>query len=268
MSWYYRDYKPVGERRATAMKTLERLKKKDPDISPVIIEGRKIVTTWWGKAWTENLESYADYANRIGRGRSYVTNGMVIDLKISPGVITAVVCGSRKTPYIVRIDIDRLPDSRWNSVVDQIGRRISSAAELIDGKFPEDLKEIFLRQGSGLFPSPDEIHLDCSCPDWAYMCKHVAAALYGSGTRLDQDPMLFFTLRGIDSAALLKKSIDEKMNAMLKNADKRSSRIIDGIDIGGLFGLKTESLNTESLNAESSKAGPSRSGRRPKKNNS
>ncbi|MDR3354667.1 MAG: SWIM zinc finger family protein [Synergistaceae bacterium] len=245
MRWGHYEYTPVSEKRAAAKMNLERLRKKDPDISPITIEGRKIVTTWWGKAWTENLESYADYANRIGRGRSYVRNGMVLDLKISPGVIGAQVSGSRRNPYVVRIDIDKLPESRWNSIVEQIGRRISNAAELVEGKFPEDLKEIFLRQGSGLFPSPKEIHMECSCPDWAYMCKHIAAVLYGTGTRLDQDPLLFFTLRGIDCSDLLKKSIDDKMNSMLKNAGKKTARVMDGADIEELFGLKTEQAQGE-----------------------
>jgi uncharacterized Zn finger protein len=237
MRGFYPEYTPVSERRAAARRQIELLRKKDRDISPVVPEGKKIVTTWWGKAWVENLESYADYENRIGRGRSYLRNGMVLDLKISERAVRALVAGSRRQPYDVEIGIDPLSGARWNAIVSRIGRRISNAEDLAGGRFPDDLKEKFLRQGEGLFPSPEEIHLDCSCPDWAYMCKHVAAVLYGIGTRLDSDPLIFFTLRGIDCSELLKKSIDEKMNAMLRNADKKSSRVIDGADIAGLFGL-------------------------------
>jgi uncharacterized Zn finger protein len=233
----YKPYKPVAAKKADARQKLAKLKKQNPDISPVVIEGRKIAVTWWGAAWNKNLESYADFANRIGRGRSYVKNGMVLDLQIGPGVVTAMVSGSRKNPYEVEINIDKLSERRWQNIVNQCSRRIAGISDLVEGKFPEDLAEIFLKQELGLFPAPSEIHLDCSCPDWARMCKHVAAALYGVGARLDQDPMLFFTLRGIDFSELLKKSVDEKIDSMLKNAGKKSARTIDDADITGLFGL-------------------------------
>ncbi|MDR3165715.1 MAG: SWIM zinc finger family protein [Synergistaceae bacterium] len=234
----YFKYIPIGTKCANAQKQLAHLKKKDPDISPIVVEGNKVVTTWWGEAWIDNLEGYADYENRIGRGRSYVKNGLVLDLRISPGLLTSLVSGSRKTPYEVRIEIDPLSPSKWKAIVEQIGRRISNMEDLVRGRFPEELKEIFLRRGEGLFPSPKEIHMSCSCPDWAYMCKHVAAALYGAGTRLDRDPPLFFTLRRVDFSSLLKKSIDEKMNSMLKNAGKKTSRVIDDADVTDLFGLQ------------------------------
>jgi uncharacterized Zn finger protein len=236
-NYRFKPYKPVAEKKADAQKKLAKLKKKNPDVSPIVIEGKKIAVTWWGAAWNKNLESYADYANRIGRGRSYVKNGMVLDLQIEPGVINAVVSGSRKTPYDVRIMIDKLSEKKWKAIVNQCSRRIAGISDLVEGKFPEDLAQIFLKQESGLFPSPREIHLDCSCPDWADMCKHVAAALYGVGARLDHDPMLFFTLRSIDFSELLKKSVDEKIDSMLKNAGKKSNRTIDDADITDLFGL-------------------------------
>jgi uncharacterized Zn finger protein len=233
----YKPYKPVSEKKAEARKKLAKLQKKNPDVSPIIIEGRKIAVTWWGKAWNKNLESYADFVNRIGRGRSYVINGMVLDLQIGPGAVNAMVSGSRKTPYDVLIRIDKLSEKKWKTIVEQCSRRIAGISDLVEGKFPEDMAQIFLKQGSGLFPSPDEIHFGCSCPDLAEMCKHVAAALYGVGARLDRDPMLFFTLRGIDFSELLKKSVEEKIDSMLKNADRKSDRTIDDADIAGLFGL-------------------------------
>jgi uncharacterized Zn finger protein len=237
VSWGYYEYKPVAKKKAEAQKKLEKLKKKNPNISPVIVEGRKIAATWWGTAWNKNLESYADYANRIGRGSAYVKNGMVLDLQITPGEVNALVMGSRQSPYNISIKIDKISDSNWNAIAAQGSGRIGGIAELAGGNFPEELSQIFLRQGEGLFPSPKEIHLSCSCPDWAYMCKHAAAALYGVGARLDHDPLLFFTLRGIDFSALLKKSVEEKMENMLKNAGKKSARIIDDADIAGLFGV-------------------------------
>jgi uncharacterized Zn finger protein len=237
VSWGYYEYKPVAEKKANAQKKLEKLKKKNPNIAPVVIKGRKIATTWWGEAWNSNLERYADYTNRISRGSAYVKNGMVLDLQIAPGKISALVQGSSREPYAVLIEIDKLPAVKWKAIVEQSSHRISGIAELTEGKFPEELAQIFLRQGTGLFPSPQEIHLHCSCPDWADMCKHVAAALYGVGARLDHDPLLFFTLRAIDFSALLKKSVEEKIDSMLKNADKKSKRIIDDADVAGLFGL-------------------------------
>jgi uncharacterized Zn finger protein len=233
----YKPYKPVADKKAEAQKKLAKLIKKNPGISPIVIEGRKIAVTWWGAAWNKNLESYANFANRIGRGRSYVINGMVLDLQIGPGAVKAMVSGSRKTPYDVIIRIDKLSDGRWRNIVEQCSRRIAGISDLVEGKFPEDLAQIFLKQESGLFPSPREIHLGCSCPDLADMCKHVAAALYGVGARLDHDPTLFFTLRGIDFSELLKKSVEEKIDSMLKNAGRKSDRTIDDADIAGLFGL-------------------------------
>jgi uncharacterized Zn finger protein len=237
--WGYFEYKPVAEKKAEALKKLAKLRKKNPNISPVVINGRKIATTWWGVAWNKNLESYADYENRIGRGRAYVRNGMVLDLQIKPGVVSALVSGSTRTPYNVLIEIDELSEERWKTVAEQCSRRIDSISDLVEGKFPEDMAQIFLNQQQGIFPSPSEIHLGCSCPDWAEMCKHVAAALYGVGARLDDDPTLFFTLRNINFSELLKKSVEEKIDSMLKNANKKSGRTIDGADtdIAGLFGL-------------------------------
>ncbi|MDR1875408.1 MAG: hypothetical protein LBQ90_10415 [Synergistaceae bacterium] len=244
MSWGYFEYTPVAQKKADAQRQLEKLRKKNPNISPVVIEGRKIAKTWWGMAWNRNLESYADYSNRISRGSAYVRNGMVLDLQITSGNISALVQGSRSEPYKVLIRIDKLSAARWNAIAEQSSSRIGSLAELTEGKFPETLSQAFLQQGKGLFPSPKEIHFNCSCPDWAGMCKHVAATLYGVGARLDHDPLLFFTLRDIDFSALLKKSVEEKIESLLKNANKKSQRVIDDADLAGLFGVQTPGVQT------------------------
>ena len=237
MGWGYFEYVPVAKKKADAQKTIAKLRKKNPNISPVVIEGKKIATTWWGISWNKNLESYADYSNRIGRGSAYLKNGMVLDLQINAGTVSALVQGSRKTPYKIEIDIAGLSDSAWSKITSQCSNRINSIAELAEGKFPKEFEELFLCQDSGLFPSPEEIKLSCSCPDWADVCKHVAAVLYGIGARFDSDPLLFFKLRGIKFEELLKKSVEEKIDNMLKNADKKSSRIIEDADISALFGL-------------------------------
>jgi uncharacterized Zn finger protein len=239
VSWGYHDYTyvSVADKKNKAQKMLTKLRKKDPNIAPIIIEGRKIAKTWWGIAWNQNLESYADYSNRIGRGSSYVKNGMVLDLRIETGQINALVMGSGSTPYTVKITIDPLSQAQWNHITSQCSQKIGSLTDLMEGKFPQDLANLFLQQQSGLFPSPKEIHLSCSCPDWASMCKHVAAALYGVGARFDQDPLLFFKLRNIPFEALLKSSVEEKMNSLLKNAGKKTARILEDGDIADIFGI-------------------------------
>jgi uncharacterized Zn finger protein len=239
VSWGYHDYNyvSVAEKNAKAQKVLNKLRKKDPDITPVIIEGRKLAKTWWGIAWNKNLESYADYSNRIGRGSSYVKNGMVLDLRIQSGRIDAVVMGSGSSPYTVKILVDPLPQAKWERIISQCSQKISNLADLAEGKFPAELADLFLQQKDGLFPSPKEIRLSCTCLDWAAMCKHVAAALYGVGARFDQDPLLFFKLRNIPFEALLKSSVEEKMHSLLKNAGKKTARVLADDDISEIFGI-------------------------------
>jgi len=229
----YPEYVPIAKKRAKAEKELKKLRKKNPDMAPVVIEGNKIAKTWWGVAWTKNLESYADYSNRIGRGRSYVKNGFVLDLKIDQGVVEALVMGS--SLYKIKVTISPLSEKKWGEIAAKCGQKIDSLQALIEGKFPKELEDMF--KGSGLFPSPKEIKFSCSCPDWASMCKHVAAVLYAIGARFDEDPTLFFKLRGVNFEELLKKSIDEKMRSMLANAKKKSRRVIKDADIDELFGL-------------------------------
>lgn len=231
------EYETVAEKRERAMRSLAKLKKKNPDMDPIIIEGRALVKNWWGKSWNSNLESYADYRNRIGRGRSYIRNNMVLDLKIAEGNVSAIVQGSSEKPYDIEVNIDTLVTEKWERIISLCNKRIDSLEQLIDGKFPKELEVLFKEKEYGLFPSPKEINFRCSCPDWAIMCKHVAAVLYGIGTKLDANPILFFELRGVDSRELIKKSIEQKLESMLKMADKKSGREIDEKDIGDIFGL-------------------------------
>ena len=238
MSYYgFPKYESVAEKKTKASKALEKLKKKNPEIEPVIIEGRTLAKNWWGKAWNFNLESYADYRNRIARGKSYVRNNTVLDLKISKGTVEAKVQGSSSKPYNVKIRIDALNNKKWEQVIELCNHRIDSLEQLIEGKFPKELEVLFTERKYGMFPSPKEIHFDCSCPDWASMCKHEAAALYGIGARLDLDPMLFFELRDLDGQELVRKSMEQKLESMLKNAGKKSKREIADEDISDLFGL-------------------------------
>ncbi len=243
MSFYgFPKYIPVAEKKAKAEKKLKQLKKKNPDIAPVIIEGNALARTWWGNAWNKNLEKYADYSNRIGRGRSYVRHGAVLDLRITPGKVTALVHGSDTKPYSVSVVIKEMPKKNWAKIKQACAGKMESMQQLIAGKFPKELAKIFTEKGSGLFPGPNEIKFECSCPDWAYMCKHVAATLYGIGARLDDDPHLFFLLRKMNINDLVSETIRESKKELLSKAKKKTSRVIEdndalseifGIDLGG-----------------------------------
>ncbi len=242
MAYYYDygypRYVSVGEKRARARRKLEQLRKKHPGIRPVVIEGNTLVHTWWGKAWNSNLGKYADYENRVGRGRSYLRHGAVLDLQISPGRVSSLVQGSRGNPYKITIEIKPISRSIWKKIKVACEGQVASLQELLDGRFPKDLMELFTAKGSGLFPSPKEIEFKCSCPDWAYMCKHVAATLYGIGTRLDEDPSLFFILRKLKMEDLITQAVRDKSAKLLKQAEKKTSRVIDDADIGDVFGIE------------------------------
>lgn len=204
---------------------------------PVVIEGRKIAVTWWGIGWCQNLESYADYESRLPRGSRYVRSGSVIDLKITEGHITGKVQGSSRTPYRVTIDIAPLSPDKWENILVRCGNSIESLDSLLSGEFPKEFEVLFTNPQYGLFPTPREIDIDCNCPDWANLCKHAAAVLYGVGHRLDKNPLLFFLLRGIDFNQLLQKTIEEKTDLMFKNIGVKSKRTIDEKKAKKLFGF-------------------------------
>ena len=144
--------------------------------------------------------------------------------------------GTRKTPYKVEIRISSLSEQRIEQITEKCGTRAETLDKLVGGDFPKEPKDVFLENG-GLFPEPREISFSCSCPDWAVMCKHVAATLYGVGARLDEEPLLFFSLRGIDTTRFVDVVISNRVEAMLQNADKPSRRILQETQIESLFGV-------------------------------
>src|SRR6184192_2055898 len=177
MSYYdWKPYVPVVRRRQQAAQKIAKFKKQGHPIEPVVIEGRTIARSFWGKAWCDNLERYSDYASRMPRGRTYVRNGSVVDLQIEAGKVTALVSGSEL--YRIDVEIDPLDTKRWRALVRECAGQIGSMIELLQGRFSREVMQILARPKTGLFPSPKQIRLSCSCPDWASMCKHVAAALY------------------------------------------------------------------------------------------
>jgi len=202
MAWYeWRPYVPVATRRQHATRDLARFQTKGEIIAPVLIQGRTIARSFWGKAWCDNLETYARLVNRLHRGRSYVRNGSVMDLQLGAGTVDALVSGSAL--YRVSVTIAPLLPRRWQALVRECAGRIGSLVELLQGRFSRAVMETLIRRESGLFPSPREIAFACSCPDRAALCKHVAATLYGVGARLDAEPELFFRLRRVDQLDLL-----------------------------------------------------------------
>jgi len=236
----WRSYVSVAQRRRKAMREMEELRKKGHPVSPVIIEGRTIVKTFWGKAWCENLERYSDYANRLPRGRTYVRNGSVVDLQIGPGTVKALVSGSEV--YKIAIKIAPVSKARWKSICSDCGGAIDSLVELLQGRFSAAVMERICRQNTGLFPSPKEIKLSCSCPDWAEMCKHVAAVLYGIRSRLDQQPELLFRLHEVDERELIAKA-GEELQVIKKPA---ASKVLSTNDLSNVFGLEMATPSPES----------------------
>jgi uncharacterized Zn finger protein len=207
MGWGYdgyygfRPYVSVAARQAIAAKEMAKLAKKGRVISPVKIDGRAIAASVWGRAWCAHLESYSDFENRLPRGRTYVRNGSVVDLQIAAGKITALVMGSEL--YEIEIAITPLKKNRWETLKTQCAGKIKSLLELLKGGMSAGVMEVMANRETGMFPAPKEIKMDCSCPDWAGMCKHLAAVLYGVGARLDAQPELLFTLRHVDPAELI-----------------------------------------------------------------
>jgi uncharacterized Zn finger protein len=233
MSWYeYAPYVSVAQKRRRAEKEVARLKKQGRAVAPVTIAGRKIATSFWGLSWCTNLERYSDFASRLPRGRSYVRNGSVVDLQIGKGQVTAVVSGSEL--YDVKVSIKPVAGARWKAICRDCAGSIDSLVELLQGRMAKGVMDRVCREGDGLFPAPAEIKLSCSCPDWADMCKHVAAVLYGVGARLDERPQLLFTLRDVDENDLL-AGADQSL-ARSKPAPKSANVLGDG-DVAALFGL-------------------------------
>jgi uncharacterized Zn finger protein len=234
MSYYeWHAYVPVAEKRRQAERKLAKLKKQGRSVAPVSIEGRTITKSFWGKSWCVNLERYSDYENRLPRGRTYVRNGSVIDLQIAKGEISAMVAGSEL--YQIKIAIAPVTRARWKSICRDCAGTVDSLVELLQGRLAKGVMDRVCREGDGLFPSPTEIKLSCSCPDWADMCKHVAAALYGVGVRLDEKPQLLFVLRDVDENEMLAGA---GQDSPLTRAAPGAAKVLDESDVAALFGLE------------------------------
>lgn len=225
-------YVPVAERRRKAERAMAKRRKAGHDVSPVRVIGRAIASTFWGRAWCDTLEGYRDYDSRLPRGRTYVRNGSVVDLHITPGRVAAVVSGSAL--YDVTISVAAATAAQWRAICADCAGGIDSLVELLQGRFSRAVMERLCRQPGGLFPRPAEIRFTCTCPDHALMCKHVAAVLYGIGARLDEQPALLFRLRAVDETELLRHA-----DTALPAAKPRpvAGRMLEAEDVAALFGL-------------------------------
>jgi uncharacterized Zn finger protein len=222
-------YVPVGERRAKALLQAKKLEKRGRVLDPVRLEGKRIASSFWGKEWCRNLESYMDFSNRLPRGRTYVRSGAVVDLRVGPGQIDALVAGS--SLYEVSVRIERLARKRWGALIKRCAGRIDSVVELLRGRLPDTVLEALVDRRAGLFPAPREIDFTCSCPDYASLCKHIAAVLYGVGARLDKKPELFFTLRSVALEELVTKSTLRRAGPAEDALDSRALEGIFGIEL-------------------------------------
>jgi uncharacterized Zn finger protein len=231
---WYPPYVSVAEREKKAQREVTKRTKKGETLNPIKVLGLKIARTFWGEEWCTNLESYRDYENRLPRGRSYVRHSSVIDLKIAPGKVTGLVVGT--DCYKVTIDITPLSQARWKAVRQKCSGEIGSLLELLQGKLSDQVMRVITDRGAGLFPAPAEIKFNCSCPDWAVMCKHVAAVMYGIGARLDEAPELFFTLRKVDHSELI-----TDLDATELGRKKTRRKTVAESDLADVFGIEIES---------------------------
>lgn len=242
---------------ARALEAKLALKAEGREFSPVEpVRGQRIATTFWGQAWCRNLTRYSDYENRMPRGRSYVRHGSVVHLEVKPGEVHALVSGSDL--YRVTIRIEPLARKQWDAILGQCAGEIEDLVFLLRGEPPERVMEIVTRPGDGLFPTPKEIELDCSCPDWADMCKHAAAVLYGVGVRLDHDPEQLFLLRSVDP--------NDLVSAVPEAAESDEDAALAGEDLSALFGIRLEEddAGIATSGARSSGAGVRRKATRKK----
>jgi uncharacterized Zn finger protein len=254
MYFEWSPYVSVAEKLAKARKYAQRVAKKEGrELSPVAVKGRKIGTSFWGRAWCDNLDRYSDFANRLPRGRRYLGNGSVVDLQIHAGQVKAIVAGSET--YRVTIKIKTLPARIWKSLRSDCARSIHSLIDLLQGRFDEGVMRRLAQAEGGLFPHPREIDMNCSCPDYARVCKHIAAVIYGVGVRFDVAPELLFTLRSVDHSELISEAVAAEN---LEQTFAVESRALAGSDLGELFGIEL------AASPDAAPAASAQTGRKPR----
>ncbi len=229
-----------AERRERATSMAAKLAKKlGHPLNPVHVEGTKIAKTFWGKAWCDNIETYQDCENRLPRGRSYLRSDSVLDLAVDSGYIAAWVSGSGSRPYEVEIKVAPLSGAQKKRIRAACTAQPLSMLDLLQGKLPQALLEMFRSGPDGIFPRLDELKPYCSCPDSSSLCKHLAAVLYGVGHRLDEKPELLFTLRGLDIASLVAASAGDAQAALAAPPETE----LGDANLAGVFGIDLASVD-------------------------
>ena len=257
MSWYgeWAPYVPVAQRRAKAAAHAAKLAKKEKrELCPVKAVGRKMCNSFWGQAWCENLERYSDFSNRLPRGRTYARNGSVVDLQIERGKVKALVGGS--DVYRISIAIKTLSPPSWKRIKQDCSQSIDSLLDLLQGRFDQGVMQRLTQPEDGLFPQPTEIEMECSCPDWAGLCKHLAAVMYCIGARLDAAPELLFTLRDVDHLDLIGQAVAaENLESALSS---QQGTALAGSDLGEMFGIELDSSAASAAKAAPATKSPGR----------
>ena len=251
MRW--KPYVPVSQRKANGLAKAQCEIGKGKKLKPIRVEGRKIANTFWGESWCAHLEDYSDFSNRLPRGRTYARNGSIVHLEIASGEITAMVAGSDL--YRIKIKVDKMPSKAWKSLCSQCNSSVTNTIDLLRGKLPEPVLKTLTNPDNDLFPRSSEIHLECDCLDWAQLCKHLAAVLYGVGNRLDDSPELLFKLRGVDPNDLIGSALMDatEANVALPGAEQ----LEESIGLGDIFGIELidsfKSSRTDVSDAEAKK---------------
>lgn len=191
--------------------------------------GGSIGKTWWSQRWIGVLESFHMGA-RLGRGRSYARRGQVMSIDVQEGLVTAKVQGSQRTPYKIKIALKPLSQKDWNKVTEAMAEQAIFVAKLLAGEMPQNIEEAFEAAKVPLFPkSSRELETDCSCPDWANPCKHVAAVYYILADQFDDDPFLIFKLRGKSKEQLINELREKRAGTAEETA------AVDEIELGAKF---------------------------------
>ena len=152
--------------------------------------------TWWSKRWIDVLESF-NMGARLTRGKSYARKGQVVSIDVGKGAVDAKVQGTGSKPYKVTIGLKPISEGDWEKVLDVMASKAIFAAKLLAGEMPTGIEDAFAEAGVSLFPTKKkDLETDCSCPDYANPCKHIAAVYYLLAERFDDDPFLIFKLRG------------------------------------------------------------------------
>ncbi len=232
--YYFSQPETKAQKHRKALKAVAKLSKTINNIQHIDAFNGAIAKTFWGKSWCDNLERYADYGNRLPRGRSYLRAGCVCHLALEQGKITAKISGSSSSIYTVTVSLTPVKAAIWENLCHACVGKTGTLLELLKGKISKEIMELMCHEEHGLFPQEDELLFTCSCPDGAYMCKHVAAALYGIGRRLDTEPEILFTLRGVSAKDLIGEQLDF-------NNDVTNDEINQ--DLGALFGIDLDMSN-------------------------